>query len=272
MPTFASDFRHAIRTLLRARAFTTVCAISLGLGMGVVIAILLLLRMVFGIPTGVNAKGLTEVVIRPNGQLRAQAGAGIIDTWSYPDYLDLRDASRGMTVTGWSAGESLYQPASQEPAVPVSTMYVSANYFTTVGVTLARGRGFTPADDAAHAEAEAVIGYRVWQIRFAGDPDILGRTVTINQTKYVIVGVAPDGFRGHVGGLNGGFYGLWLPLSRHPRLLEAGNAPTNRDGAWVHIVGRLSDGTTVSQADAMVQSAMAALAARFPSSNQDKGG
>ena len=194
MPTFVSDFRHAVRTLLRARAFTAVCVVSLGLGMGVVIAILLLLRMVFGIPPGVDPKGLAEVVIRPSGQLRAQAGAGIIDTWSYPDYLDVGGAARGMVLTGWSRGDGLYQPSAQDPAIPLSTMYVSSNYFATLGVTLARGRGFTPADDATHAEPEAVIGYRAWQARFAADPDIVGRAITINQTSYVVIGVAlmPD--------------------------------------------------------------------------------
>jgi hypothetical protein len=79
------DLLHALRTLLRTRAFTAVCVVSLGLGMGVVIAILLLLRMVFGIPAGVNARGLAELVVRPTGELRAQAGARINDTWSYPD-------------------------------------------------------------------------------------------------------------------------------------------------------------------------------------------
>lgn len=272
MPTFASDFRHAVRTLFRARAFTAVCAVSLGLGMGVVIAILLLIRMVFGTPPGVNPNGLTELVIRPTGELRAQAGAGIIDAWSFPDYLDVRDAARGMVLTGWSRGEGLYQASAQEPGVPFSTMYVSSNYFTTTGATLARGQGFTRADDATHSEAEAVIGYRVWQTRFAGDAGIVGRTITINQTNYTVVGVAADGFRGHVGGLNDASSQLWLPLSRHPRLLAAGNARIDRDAGWVHIAARLSDGTTVSQADAIVQSATAALAARFPSSNQNKVG
>jgi predicted permease len=266
------DLLHALRTLLRTRAFTAVCVVSLGLGMGVVIAILLLLRMVFGIPAGVNARGLAELVVRPTGELRAQAGAGIIDTWSYPDYLDVRDVARGMILTGWSRGEGLYQPAKQEPAIPISTMYVSSNYFTTIGVALARGRGFTPVDDASHGDAEAVVGYRLWQARFAGDPNIIGRTITINQTPYLVVGVAPEEFRGHVGGLDDAYSQLWLPLTRHPRLLAAGNARINRDAAWVHIVARLPEGTTVSQADAIVKSAMAALAARYPASNQNKAG
>jgi hypothetical protein len=73
------DIVHAARTLVKARAFTAVCVTSLGLGMGVVIAILLLVRMIFGTPPGVNDDGLVELVIRPSGALRAQAGRDILD-------------------------------------------------------------------------------------------------------------------------------------------------------------------------------------------------
>ena len=149
------DVLHAARTLAKARAFTVVCVISLGLGMGAVIAILLLERAMVGTPSGVNDDGLVEVVIRPTGQLRAQAGAGIIETWSYADYLDVRGAARGMVITGWSRGDGLFRLPDQRGAVPLATMYVSSNYFSTVGVMLPRGRGFTPADDASLAEATA---------------------------------------------------------------------------------------------------------------------
>ena len=267
-----SDLLHAARTLVRARAFTAVCVTSLGLGMSVVIAILLLVRMVVGTPSGVDDDGLVEVVIRPSGQLLAQAGTGIIDTWSYPDYLDVRDAASDMVITGWSRGEGLYQPEQQGAAISLPTLYVSSNYFSTIGVTLPRGPGFTPVDDTSRAEPEAIIGHRVWQLRFGGDPNIIGRTITINQTAYVVVGVTPEGFRGHVSGLNEGYYQLWLPLSRDPRLIAAESARFTRDTAWVHVVARLSGGTTVAQADSIVQSVMAALAARYPASNRDKAG
>jgi hypothetical protein len=127
MISHLSDLRRAARTLATARAITAVCVISLGLGMGVVIAILLLMRMVFATPPRINEDGLVELVIRPSGQLRAQAGTGIIDSWSYPDYLDVRDAANGMVISGWSRGEGLYQPGDQDAAIPVSTMYVSSN-------------------------------------------------------------------------------------------------------------------------------------------------
>ena len=272
MTGYFSDLIHATRTLARTRAFTTVCVISLGLGMGVVMAILLLVRMVFATPPLVDRAHLAEVVIRPSGQLLAQAGNAIIDTWSYPDYLDMRDAARGMAVTGWSGGEGLYQPAGQTDTIALSTMYVSSNYFSTVGVTLPIGPGFSRVDDTSRAEPEAIVSHRLWQTRFNRDPGIIGRTMTVNQSQYVIVGVAPETFRGHKGGLDDNTFQLWLPLLRHPKLMASDTARLERDAAWIRILARLSDGTTVSQADAIVQSAVASLVTRFPTANRDKTG
>jgi len=272
MTGYLSDLLHAARTLSRARAFTAVCVISLGLGMGVVMAILLLMRMVFATPPYVDRAHLAELVVRPSGQLLAQAGNAIVDTWSYPDYLDVRDAAGTLAITGWSRGEGLFQPEGQSATITVPTMYVSSNYFSTIGVTLPLGPGFTKVDDATRAEPEAVIGHRVWQTRFNSDPAIVGRTVTINQTSYVIVGVTPEGFRGHKGGLNDSYHQLWLPLSRHPRLIANEGLRLARDIAWVQMLARLPEGTTVRQADAIVQSAVAALATRHPSTTRDKTG
>src|ERR1043166_3661931 len=184
MRNYFSDLYHATRTLSRARAFTAVCVVSLGLGMGVVIAILLLLRMVTATPPRVDDRRLVELVVRPSGQLLAQAGSAILDTWSFPDYLDVRDAAGNMSVTGWSRGEGLYQPATATAPISISAMYVSNNYFSTIGVTLPLGPGFTKVDDASRAEPEAVIGHRFWQVRFNSDPGIIGRRITINQTEY----------------------------------------------------------------------------------------
>jgi putative ABC transport system permease protein len=271
VPSSFNDLRHAARALVRARAFTAVCVTSLGLGMGIVIAILLFMRAVLGTPPGVQGDGLVELVIRPTGQLRAQAGGAMIDTWSYPDYLDVHHTS-GLSITGWSRGEGLFQPPDRSPAVPVPTMHVSSNYFSVLGVGLPLGRGFTEADDAARAEPEAVISYRAWQIRFGSDPDIIGRTITVNRTDFVVVGVAPEEFRGHVGGLNEAYYQLWLPLSHHPRLAGSESARLQRSASWMQVVARLSPGTTAAQADAAVQAAMAALAAEYPATNQEKVG
>jgi predicted permease len=272
MLTQLQDLLHALRALVKARAFTAVCVASLGLGMGVVIAIMLLMRLLIGTPAGVDDDELAELVIRPSGALLAQAGTAIIDEWSYPDYLDVRDAVGALAVTGWSRGEAHVSLPGQNAPVQIGAMFVSSNYFATVGATLARGRGFTAADDASLAAAEAVIGHRVWQMRFGSDPDIIGRAVTINQTEYVIVGVAPERFRGHQSGIDEVFYGLWLPLSRHPRLHGDETVRLKRDAGVVSVLARLSPDIPLAQADGMVQSAMASLAAQYPATNQDKAG
>ena len=95
MISYLQDFLHAARTIVKARTFTAVCVTSMGLGMGVVIAVLLLVRMIFGTPSGVNDDNLVELVIRPAGQLRAQTGSAIVDTWSYAD--SIRALSRSLT-------------------------------------------------------------------------------------------------------------------------------------------------------------------------------
>ena len=239
MLSYITDFRHAARTLIRARAFTAVCVTSLGLGMGVVILILLFMRMILSTPPGVNDDGLVELVIRPSGELRARAGGAIIETWSFPDYLDVRSAT-GMVITGWSPDEALFQPADGGAAAQVPTMFVSSNYFSTIDVPLWRGQGFTAADDAARTEPEAVISHRAWQVRFGSDPNIIGRPITVNGTEFVIVGVGPEEFRGHVAGLDEPYIQMWLPLTHHPRLAGAESARFQRDADLVRIVARLT--------------------------------
>ena len=85
-----------------------------------------------------------------------------------------------------------------------STMFVPANYFKTLGVALARGAGFdASADDPLSAEPVVILGYRFWQNRLGADPDIVGKTLTMDGIPHVVVGVAPDQFGGHIG-----FHGL----------------------------------------------------------------
>jgi len=239
--------------------------------MGVVMALMLFVRAVVSTPPGINERGLVELVTRPRGAALAQAGSAIVDTWSYPDYLDVRSAATGLTVTGWTTGEALLRLDNQ-PALPTPSMYVSSNYFANLGVSLLRGPGFTAADDAAMAPAEAVIGARAWRVRFGRDPDIVGRSIVINGTSHVIVGVAPDRFRGHIAGLNDSTFGLWLPLSRHPQLAGDDGARRQRDQALVRIVARLAPGTTVEQVDQVMQSVVAAVEARNPAAPRERTG
>ncbi|HTV00750.1 MAG TPA: ABC transporter permease [Luteitalea sp.] len=270
MTGYLRDLLHATRGLAKASTFTAVCVTSLGLGMSVVIGIMLFMRTMLGTPPGVQDDGLVELVVRVSGQLRAQTGSDIVDHWSYPDYLDVRDAARGVTTAGWSRGEGLFRATSEASAVPLATAYVSSNYFATLGVPLALGPGFTRADDASVAPAEAVLGHRTWQLRFNGDPTIVGRPILVNRSEFVVVGVAPPRFRGHIGDMDEPHDELWLPLSRHPRLTVDQSARADRSTGWIRMIGRLSSDASLVGANASVQAMMATLAAQHPATNRER--
>ena len=224
------DLVHAGRSLAKARGFTLVCVVSLGIGMAPVIAIPYLSRVLTIQPPGVKTEGLVEILTTRVGPREAT------DTWSYPDYADLRDANTGIALVGWTYGQSEVQKDS------VRAMFVSTNYFQTIGVTLFRGPGFS-----ATAEPAVILGYRYWQNHFASDPDIIGKTLTLDDVPHVVTGIAPDQFDGHVTG--NGEVAVFLPLERHPRFRTAG---TDRSKEWVLIHGRLMPGVSVAQASAAV--------------------
>ena len=125
-----NDLIHAARSLAKARAFTFVCVVSLGIGMAPVIAIPYLSRILTIQPPGVKTEGLVEILTTRVGPRAAT------DSWSYPDYVDLRDANTGTALVGWTYGQSEAQKDS------VRAMFVSTNYFQTIGVTLFRDYAF----------------------------------------------------------------------------------------------------------------------------------
>ena len=185
------DLAYAGRSLAKARAFTLVCVVSLGMGMAPVIAIPYGARIFTIPPPGVNTEGLVELVTTPLGPRRAD------DEWSYPDFVDLRDADTGIVMTGWATGASktTHQTAGGVQTQSVPTMFVSANYFRTIGVALARGPGFGEVmDDPLNAEPVVILGYDFWQNRLGSDPDIIGKTLTLDEIPHVVVGIAPDLF------------------------------------------------------------------------------
>src|SRR5437870_4944390 len=130
------DLVVAFRSLLRAPAFTFVCVVSLGIGMTPVIAIPYASRLSHVPPPGVNTAGLVEVLTTTNGPHMASA------QWSYPDFQDLRSSITGVTLIGWAGAQSeITFPSAGTAPLHASTIFVSANYFKTLGVALAQGTG-----------------------------------------------------------------------------------------------------------------------------------
>src|SRR5262249_12586216 len=184
-----SDLVCAARSLAKARAFTFVCIVSLGIGMAPVIAIPYVARIPRTPPRGVNTEGLVEVITTT---VRSRQET---NSWSYPDFMDLRNSDTGIAMIGWAtAPNAITLPGGRKMAM--WPMYVSADYFKTIGVPLARGSGFEDAErkrgSAQPQETErkrgsaqpgqlpdavVIVGYQFWQNNLSSDPEIIGKTL-----------------------------------------------------------------------------------------------
>lgn len=267
------DLAHAARSLRKDRGFALICVVSLGLGMGALVALTTFTRAITAPARGIDTHGLVELLVLPLGPLRAKAGEWAIPRWSYPDFQALRDAEIGMDITGWTQETSQFgTPTPDEPEpLRVATLYVSPNYFRTFGVTLARGPGFDPAiDDGSAAAPRVVISDDFWKSRLASDPEIVGKSVTINGAPHTVVGIAPEDFHGHFHFFQAPGSLLFIPLERHPRLRENPNLRNDRTVDWVRIHGRLEPNIDLTQANRLVSAAVSGLAKQYPASNEFK--
>jgi predicted permease len=276
------DLRHSARSLARARAFTLVCLISLGVGMGAFVALVTFYRAMTSPARGIDTNGLVEVLVAPLGPLRAKVGEGAIEEWSYPDFQELRQANAGMALTGWTRGttetgipvpRTVDREAGNDlPPARVLTLFVSANYFRTLGVSLARGAGFDPAvDDRPSAPPRVVLSHGFWRNRLGSDPEIVGKSLTLDDALHTVVGITPAGFHGHFNALgDSGDVGLFIPLERHPRLSANPNLRSDRNLDWVRIHGRLEPGVDLARANAMVATTMSGLSKQYPATNEFK--
>jgi predicted permease len=273
MSVYIRDFIHAARTLAKARTFTLVCVVSLGIGMGAIVALATFGRAIMAPARGINTEGLTELLVLPQGPLRVKAGVWATEQWSYPDYRALRETETGMALTGWVREVSavgIKLPGESETRRAM-TLYVSANYFSTFGVTLAKGAGFDAAiDDATSGEPRVVLSHDFWRIQTNSDPDIVGKSFVFNDVPHTVVGVAPDDFHGHFHFFQAPGSLVFMPLERHPRLQENPALRDDRATDWVHIHGRLQRGVDIRRANALVASAAGRLAQQYPSTNEFK--
>ena len=243
MGTLFQDFRFAIRQLRKAPSFAATAVLTLALGVGANTAIFSLVNSLLLKPLPVpNAEQITTLAPREsNGPLqqtlswneyryvRAQSGPSFSDLFAYTINLD------GLAVKG------------QQPDRIVTT-YVSGNYFAGLGVKPAAGRLFLRSEgEVLGQDPVIVLSYDYWQQRFGGDPNVIGRPVTLDGHPLTIVGVAPKGFGGMQTFLNSGAY---LPLSQ---LLISGT-PVDAINKWetriLIVNGRLRSGVSVKQASA----------------------
>jgi predicted permease len=149
-----------------------------------------------------------------------------------------------------------------------SGLLVSDNYFAALGLRPALGR-FPDPQDIAERKPVAVISYDVWQNRFGRGPDVLAKTVRLNDQLFTVIGVAPPGFQGTVLALD---CDVWLPAGLAPILFPGSRELEDRSQRGYAVIGNLRAGATRAQAERQLAGAMRQLAQAYPETNDKLSG
>jgi predicted permease len=237
------NLRLAARMLLKAPFVTAIAVLSLALGIGANAAIYSMFNQLLLRPLPVHAPGELVNLSAPGpapGSNSCNDAGTCEEVFSYAMFRDLEKAQT--PFTGIAAHRSFGTSLSfnREPMTG-DGMMVSGSYFPVLGIAPAKGRLLTPADDrVVGANFVTVLGYAFWQSRLGGDPDIVGKSITINGKPYTIVGVAPQGFEGTTIGARPIVY---VPISMRGEL-QRFTQFDNRQNYWIYLFARLKPGVS----------------------------
>jgi len=271
------DIRHGLRSLLHAPGFTAVVVITLALGIGATAVIFSAIDAVLLRDAPVaNPDRVVSAYIQYAARATTNPAAGPqVGGASYLDYTDLR--ASGVLADLAAFGNTEISLDAEGGAERVEAQIVSGNYFDLLGVRPAIGRTLTPADDVRGSPVRVVvISYRLWQDRFGADAGIVGRSITVNGNAYDLIGVAPRGYRGAMGG---DASDAWQPMALQEEIRPPSAGPLRRrlgglnllgarDVRWLSMIGRLRDGQSVTEAAAALDVVGQRLAVAYPDANR----
>jgi len=258
----AMDLRVGFRMLWRSPGFSVLAILCLTLGIGANAAVFSWVEGILFRPYPAVAH--QERLMALAGTARGETGATSL---SWPDFLDLQknctlfDAFFVSKITGTSLNIG-------DRAERTIGSIVSANYFDAIGVHPMLGRGFVFGEDVGSAaHPVAVISYQLWQGRFKGDPQIIGKTQRLNGVLHTIIGVAPQGFYGTFVGWAMQF---WVPASMEEIFEAGGYKLEDRNARWVEAYARLKPGVTAQQAQQELSAVASRLEKDYPLTNRGR--
>ncbi len=263
---FLDDVRYAFRSLRRTPGLAAFVVVTIALGIGMTATPLSMLDALIFRPYPVaHPRDVVTLV----GTSRDNS----FDSFSYREYLDIRDHSRSYDGVVANAAVSAVGFSAEPRATPLvrAGLLVSGNYFRVLGVEPTLGRGFREEEDKVPGrDAVVVLGPDIWKHEFGSDPSVVGRVIRLNGANFTVIGVAPETFPGMFIFIRPDFYfplAMAGTLSTSPRK----NFFTDRDDRELVVRARLKPGTTRRRA----QNELAVLARNFereyPKSNRERG-
>ena len=258
LETLRQDVRYALRTLRKSPGFTIVAVLALAIGIGANTAI-------FSLIDAIREKALpykdpSTLVELWGNVVRAKVerrGA------SYPDYLDWRARSKSFEDVAAFDGQLMTLVGSEDPE-RINTEFVSAPYFSLLGVSPARGRVFQAEEDAVAKPAQVVVlSDGLWKRRFGADPQIVGRTLTLccAARQYTVVGVMPPGFKGL-----SDIAELWVPFAMY----APPSTMAERGSRGFAALARLKPGVSMDAAQRELDGISRQLEREYPLTNEKR--
>ncbi|HKW87147.1 MAG TPA: ABC transporter permease [Candidatus Acidoferrales bacterium] len=246
---FAQDLRYALRTLGKAPGFTAVAVLTLALGIGANTAIFSVVNAIYLSPLPYPNARHVYVVSRIGNQYGGQGiSPAIFAAWREHqggafDHLTLIRWMNDSTLTG--LGE----------AARIPSMGLSVDFLAMLGVHPILGRDFLPKEAVVGGPNVVMLSSRLWRERFGSDTNTVGRSITLDDQLYTVVGILPASFSLPVGSHNG--VDLWFPARIPPSTIDVGNGS-------LLCLGTLKQGVSVAQAEAALTPSLSSLRDKFP--------
>ncbi|HEV2834693.1 MAG TPA: ABC transporter permease [Pyrinomonadaceae bacterium] len=248
------DLRYAARMLWKNPGFTTVAVIALALGIGANTAIFSVVNTVLLRP--LPYKDPEQLVMVWEDATRHGYPR---DTPAVANFIDWRD--QNTVFSGMAAIDHMnFNLTGIGDPERLTGRRVSGNLFSMLGVEPQLGRVFTPAEDQQGSHRVVVLSHRLWQRRFGGDSSIVGKTLTLNDQSYTVLGVMPPGFQ-----FPENEDELWVPIAFR------GEDAANRNAHYLLVIARLKPGVALEQAQSEMSTIGARLEQQYPDSNTDVG-
>jgi putative ABC transport system permease protein len=249
MQTVWQDLRYSARMLWKRPGFTIVAVLTLALGIGANTAIFSVVNAVLLRPLPYPEPDRLVFIYNTSRSLYSKIG--LIEA----EFLRLRDQARSLELV------SLYTPITvtltgMGEAERISAGTASGDLFAALGAKMALGRTFRLEEEPAGRDDAVILSHEFWQRRFAADPGVLGRVLTLDERSYTIVGVLPQGFKSPLELQVDQVVELWLPPGYNL------SNPCCSHG--LSVIGRLRAGQTIEQAQAEIKAIIASVMREYP--------
>ncbi|HEY4575019.1 MAG TPA: ABC transporter permease [Thermoanaerobaculia bacterium] len=260
LETFSQDVRYAGRMLARQPGFTAVAALTLALGIGANTAIFSVVEAVLLRP--LPYRHAERTVLLWESQPHRDVARNVVNP---ANFLDWREQAKSFDQMAAFADRRFNLTGGGEPE-EVPAQSVTPNLFSLLGAGAELGRTFTPEDAKPDHDGVAILSHGLWQRRFGGAPDIIGRTLSLNGRGVTVIGVMPADFQWFIRekSLTGKPAELWIPLgfTEEQRV---------RRGRFLQAVARLAPGVSLARAQAEMGAVAGRLETQYPKFNHGWG-